>query len=86
MGFSHVFILQLKSWHRGLGPPDSNSRPDLFDLLLLLFPPDSASASLGLSTGANTPKCVGCLRQCNSFVLPHLSALLPKQREPFETM
>ncbi len=59
MGFSHLFILQLRSYHRGLGPPDSDSGPDLFDFLLLLFPSNSAFASLGLSAGANTPKCVG---------------------------
>ncbi len=59
MGFSHLFILQLRSWHRGLGPPDLDSGPDLFDLLLLLFPPNSASASFGLFAEANTPKCVG---------------------------
>ncbi len=45
MGFSHLFILQLRSWPRGLGPPDSDSGPDLFDLLifdllLLLLPLD----------------------------------------------
>ncbi len=34
MGFSHLFILQLRSWHRGLAPPDLDSRPDLFDLLI----------------------------------------------------
>ncbi len=34
MGFSHLFILQLRSWHRCLGPPDSDSGPDLFDLLI----------------------------------------------------
>ncbi len=34
MGFSHLFILQLRSWLCGLGPPDSDSRPDLFDLLI----------------------------------------------------
>ncbi len=34
MGFSHLFILQLRSWHCGLGPPDSDSGPDLFDLLI----------------------------------------------------
>ncbi len=53
MRFSHLFILQLRSWPRGLGPPDSDFGPDLFDLLILdllifdlLF---STSASLGLS-------------------------------------
>ncbi len=35
MEFSHLFIFQLKSWLHGLGPPDSNSGPDLFDLLIL---------------------------------------------------
>ncbi len=35
MGFSHLFILQLKFWSRGLGPLDSDSRNDLFDLLIL---------------------------------------------------
>ncbi len=40
MRFSHLFILQLRSWPHGLGPLDSNSGPDLFDLLifdLLIF-------------------------------------------------
>ncbi len=37
MGFSHLFILQLKSWPFGLGPPDLDSGPDLFDLLILDF-------------------------------------------------
>ncbi len=35
MEFSHLFILQLRSWPRGLGPPDSDSGPDLFNLLIL---------------------------------------------------
>ncbi len=35
MGFSHLFILQLRSWPRGLRPPDSDSGPDLFHLLIL---------------------------------------------------
>ncbi len=35
MGFSHLFIHQLRSWPRGLGPPDSDSGPDLFDPLIL---------------------------------------------------
>ncbi len=86
MGFSHLFILQLRSWHRGLGPPDLDSGPYFFDLLFLLFPSDSASTSLGLSAGADTPKYVGFLRRCNSFMLHHLSAFFPKQRGPFETM
>ncbi len=34
MGFSHLFILQLRSWPHGLGSPDLNSGPDLFDLLI----------------------------------------------------
>ncbi len=34
MGFSHLFILQLRSWLHGLGPPDSDFGPDLFDLLI----------------------------------------------------
>ncbi len=34
MGFSHLFILQLRSCHRGLGPPDLDSGPDLFYLLI----------------------------------------------------
>ncbi len=40
MGFSHLFILQLKSWPRSLGPPNLDSGPDLFDFLifdLLIF-------------------------------------------------
>ncbi len=40
MRFSHLFILQVRSWPRGLGPPDSDSGPDLFDFLifdLLIF-------------------------------------------------
>ncbi len=37
MRFSHLFILQLRSWLRGLGPPDSDSGPDLFNLLILNF-------------------------------------------------
>ncbi len=37
MGFSHLFILQLRSWPCGLGLPDSNSGPNLFDLLILDF-------------------------------------------------
>ncbi len=35
MGFSHLFILQLRSWPRSLEPPDLESGFDLFDLLLL---------------------------------------------------
>ncbi len=35
MGFSHLFIFQLRSWPCGLVPPDSDSGPDLFDLLIL---------------------------------------------------
>ncbi len=35
MGFSHLFILQLRSWLHGLGPPNLDSRPDLFNLLIL---------------------------------------------------
>ncbi len=35
MRFSHLFILQLKFWPRSLGPPNSDFRPDLFDLLIL---------------------------------------------------
>ncbi len=35
MGFSHVFILQLRSWLRGLGLPDLDSGLNLFDLLIL---------------------------------------------------
>ncbi len=35
MGFSHLFILQLRSWPRGLEPLDSEFGPDLFDLLIL---------------------------------------------------
>ncbi len=35
MGFSHLFIFQLGSWPHGLGPPDLDSRPDIFDLLIL---------------------------------------------------
>ncbi len=35
MGFSHLFILQLRSWPRGLGPLDLDSEPDLFDFLIL---------------------------------------------------
>ncbi len=35
MGFSHLFILQLRSWPYGLEPPNLNSGPDLFDLLIL---------------------------------------------------
>ncbi len=35
MWFSHLFILQLRSWPRGLGTPNSDSGPDLFDLLVL---------------------------------------------------
>ncbi len=35
MRFSHLFILQLRSSPRGLGPPDLDSGPDLFDLLIL---------------------------------------------------
>ncbi len=34
MEFSHLFILQLRSWLRGLEPPDSDSGPDVFDLLI----------------------------------------------------
>ncbi len=34
MRFAHLFILQLKSWLRGLGPPGLDSGPDLFDLLI----------------------------------------------------
>ncbi len=40
MRFSHLFIFQLKSWPRGLEPSDSDSGPNLFDLLifdLLIF-------------------------------------------------
>ncbi len=37
MGFSHLFILQLRSWLHGLGPPDSDSKPVLLDLLILDF-------------------------------------------------
>ncbi len=40
MGFSHLFILQLKSWPRDLGPPDLDFGPDIFDPLifdLLIF-------------------------------------------------
>ncbi len=35
MGFSHLFILQLRSWPRGLRPPNLDSGLDLFDLLIL---------------------------------------------------
>ncbi len=35
MGFSHLFILQLRSWPRGLGPLDSDAGTDLFDSLIL---------------------------------------------------
>ncbi len=35
MKFSHLFILQLRSWPRGLKPPDLDSRPDLFNFLIL---------------------------------------------------
>ncbi len=35
MGFSHLFIFQLRSWPCGLVPPDSDSGLDLFDLLIL---------------------------------------------------
>ncbi len=35
MRFSHLFILQLRSWPRGLGPPDFDSEPDFFDSLIL---------------------------------------------------
>ncbi len=40
MGFSYLFIFQLRTWFYGLGPPDLDSGPDLFDPLifdLLLF-------------------------------------------------
>ncbi len=48
MGFSYLFILQLRSWPHSLGPPDSDSGPLWFSDL---WPPDlrlSASASAGL--------------------------------------
>ncbi len=35
MGFSYLFILQLRFWHRGLSPLDLDSGSDLFDLLIL---------------------------------------------------
>ncbi len=35
MGFSQLFILQLRSWPRGLGFLDSDSGPDVSDLLIL---------------------------------------------------
>ncbi len=37
MGFSHLFILQLRSWLHDLGPPDLDSGPNVFDLLILDF-------------------------------------------------
>ncbi len=79
MGFSYLFILQLRSWLRW-------SRTSWFGLqtwslwLLDLRLPDlrpptstsvsfwllaSISTSLDLSTGANTPKCVSPTRQYN---------------------
>ncbi len=35
MEFSHLFILQLRSWPRSLGPSGSDSEPDFFDFLIL---------------------------------------------------
>ncbi len=34
MGFSHLIILQLRSWYRGLGLPNFDSGPNLFNLLI----------------------------------------------------
>ncbi len=34
MGFSHLFILKLRSWHHGLRPSDSDFGLDFFDFLI----------------------------------------------------
>ncbi len=75
MGFSPLFILQLRSWHHGQGPPDSDSGPDLFDLLifdllLLLLSLDLLLQHLHLSAldvGADTLISAGLARRCNFF-------------------
>ena len=87
MGFSHLYILQLKPWLRGLGSPDLDSKPDLFDLLifdflLLLLPPDLLLQhlhSLAFEVGANTPNYVDPTRRCN---FPYAPQLLQTQAKP----
>ena len=61
---------------------------DLHDLISFClwapdpWPPDSASASLGLQAKADTPKCVGPVRRCNFFQIansPRLSCFRSSQ-------
>ena len=73
MGFSHLYILQLKSWPYGLGSSDLDSGSDLcdlliFDLLLLLLSPDLLLQHLHFSAfevRVNTLNYVDFARQCN---------------------
>ena len=76
MGFSDLFILQLRSWFLDLRPLDLCFEPDLFDLLifdLLIFDlPDLlilASPFFVLSIRANTLYYVGFARRCNFLQL-----------------
>ncbi len=81
MRFFHLIIFQLRSWLRDLRPFDLDSKPNLFDLLLLdflflvsagLWPPAFLSTSLGLSARADTPKCIGHARRCNFLAATNL--------------
>ena len=73
MGFFHLYILQLRLCLRGLGPPNLDSKPHLFDLrifdlllLLLLF--DLLLQHLhplAFEVGADNLHYVDPTKQCN---------------------
>lgn len=80
MRFSHLFILQLKSWLCGPKPPDLDFELDFFWLFVLvtnwyllifasanLWLLASASTSFDFFARANTSEYAGPIRQCNFY-------------------
>ncbi len=93
MGFSHLFILQLRSWPCSLGPPDLDSRPNLFDLLIfdhqhllafdLLLQHLLAFDLLPLPLHPSAP--IGLQRQYN-FITSEIISCAPERPSPTCTL